>query len=108
MRISEEKINEAINGFSDVNDLNLLIDKATGSYELRIVLAHPSGQSLLLSCRDVSSLRLADFGGGLTQFLAFRCKDVRLKHLDRVSFHFSELERETISFDCSDAQITIM
>ena len=77
-----------------------------GDYDLALTLTNPDGLTVRLECFDVSSLAMVEFGGGLTQFLCLRAEDVRPAQLDRVALRFVDLERGTISFDCSSAIVT--
>lgn len=102
---STDEINEALAGFTDVISLETVAAGAQWSYDLRITLANASGKAVVLHCEDVSSLHISEFGGGLTQFLVLRGRDVREKQLDRVRFHFCDLERGAIAFDCVTADV---
>jgi hypothetical protein len=106
MRLSAEQINRAITGFTDVVELNLQSDASTGKYELTLVLSDAEGKTVVLRCKDISNFGLSELGGGLTQFLSLRAEDVSARQLDRVSFHFADLERASIIFDCADATIS--
>src|ERR1017187_2698497 len=99
------RINELITGFTDVEELTIGPRSPAGRYELRILLADPQGNSVVLKCGDVSNLKIADFGGGLTQFLCLRVVDLRDRQLERVRFHLSEEERNAIEFDCATVDI---
>ena len=101
MKTTSEEINAAIAGYTDVVTLELHLDVLTGFYELRLELCDANNDSLILSCQDVSNLRIVEFGGGLTQFLGLRCDDVRSRQIDREAFHFADHERETVNFYCS-------
>jgi hypothetical protein len=103
-----ESINEALRGFTDVMGLSLIIDPVSGKYQLTLELADAGSRSIHLRCADVSSLRLSAFGGGLTQFLQFRCCDVSSQQLDRVALRFSDNENETVLFDCARCEISVV
>jgi hypothetical protein len=105
MKRSAEHINEALRGYTEVVKLSLEADRTSGMYELTLSLANSEGHLITLTCHDVSSLRLSDFGGGLTQFLTLRVEDVVAQQLDRIALHFADLERGAIAFDCSAADI---
>jgi hypothetical protein len=90
---SIEQINEGLAGLTDVMNLEMTATPHQWSYSLKVTLANSSGQTVVLCCEDISSLHISEFGGGLTQFLVLRGKDVREKQLDRAMFHFSDLER---------------
>ena len=105
MNRSVEQLNEALAGFAHIDELRLSMPSNQGRYDLRLVLTDSRGDKIVLNCGEISSLRIADFGGGLSQFLGLRVMDVRGRQLDRVSFHFSEGERDTIAFDCATATI---
>jgi hypothetical protein len=100
-----ELINNALSGFSNVLGLCLMIDPISGKYQLTLELADERSTSTLLRCVDISNLHLSAFGGGLTQFLRFRCVDVRSEQLDRVALHFSDDEGKTIIFNCADCEV---
>jgi hypothetical protein len=102
---SARAINEALNGFANVVELSLISRGNLASYDLTVVLANDNGDSLRLRCNDVSNLRVSEFGGGLTQLLALRCDDVRDQQHDRVTFHFSDLERALLDFNCFSAEV---
>jgi len=105
MKFSAEQINQSIAGYTDVAQLNLQVDPSSGKYELTLALFDAQGNEAVLRCKDVSNLALSEVGGGLTQFLSLRAQDVRERQLDRVSFHFADVERELIIFDCADARV---
>ena len=105
---SIEQINEALAGFTDVISLEIVATRAQWAYALRITLADASGETVLLFCEDISSLRVSEFGGGLTQFLVLRGRDVREDQLDRVKFHFRDVERGAIAFDCMSADVAAL
>jgi hypothetical protein len=105
MNTSAEQINRNLAGYTEVRQLDIQFEVETGSYELQLTLADAQGDTRILSCRDISSLKMDDFGGGLTQFLVLRCDDVREMQLDRVALHFAELERRSIVFDCLNAEV---
>ena len=102
---SIEQVNDALRGFADVRDLVVRMDSHSQKYDLTLVLADSSGRCIKLVCVDTSSLQIRDFGGGLSQFLVMRATDVRDRQLDRVSFHFADLERNAIDFDCITASV---
>lgn len=105
MKLSAEQINQSVTGFTDVVELKLQAAPSCGKYELTLVLSNAQGKEVVLTCKDVSNLALSEVGGGLTQFLSLRAQDVSAQQLDRVFFHFADVERETIHFDCADADI---
>ena len=105
MKLSAEQISQSIAGFTDVVELKLQADPSSGKYELTLALSDAQGKEVVLNCKDVSNLALSEVGGGLTQFLSLRAQDVSSQQLDRVSFHFDDVERGTIHFDCADANI---
>jgi hypothetical protein len=105
MKFSAERINQSIAGFTDVVELKLQMDPSSGKYELTLALSDAQGKVAVLKCKDVSNLALSEVGGGLTQFLSLRAQDVRERQLDRVSFHFADVGRGSILFDCADASI---
>jgi hypothetical protein len=99
------QINEALAGFTDVEELSLGPRSIQGQYALRIILADPRGNRVILRCEDISGLKITDFGGGLSQFLCLRAVDIRDRQLDRVRFHFADKERNAIEFDCGSADV---
>jgi hypothetical protein len=100
-------INRALAGFTDVVSLSLSDGSAGGAYNLELVLANAGGEAVTLRCLDVSELCISEFGGGLTQVLALRCTDVRANQLDRVALRFREIERGSIEFACSSAEVGV-
>jgi hypothetical protein len=100
-----ETINQALWGFTNVEALNLQRDDFGSSYRLNVVLANNVGAAVALNCTDVANLKIAKFGGGLNQFMLLRCEDVSARRLDRVRFHFTDLEHNAIGFDCSAANV---
>jgi len=105
MKFSAEQINQSIAGFTDVVQLQLEVDPSSGKYELTLALADAQGKEVVLKCKDVSNLGLSEVGGGLIQFLSLRAQDVRARQLDRVFFHFADVERGAILFDCAEASV---
>jgi hypothetical protein len=103
-----EQINEVLTGFADVISLEMVAIRAQRGYDLKITLANSSGEVIVLSCGDVSSLHISEFGGGLTQFLCLRGRDMRERQLDRVTFHFHDVERDAIAFDCVSADVAAL
>ena len=104
MKASASQINNSIANFTDVVDLSLS-SSSGGGYDLKLVLTNSDHIHVTLECFDVSNFAIAEFGGGLTQFLCFRAEDVSGAQLDRVALRFSDLERGTIRFDCSSATV---
>ena len=104
MKNSASQINNTIAGFTDVAELSISLSGQNG-YELALVLLNTDRAGVKLECFDISNLAVAEFGGGLTQFLCLRAEDVRAAQLDRVALRFSDLERGTIVFDCSSATV---
>ncbi len=82
--------------------------RAQWAYALRITLANGSGEAIVLFCEDFSNLHVSEFGGGLTQFLVLRARDVREEQLDRVKFHFRDVERDAIASDCVSADVAAL
>jgi hypothetical protein len=105
---SIEQINESLAGFSDVVSLEIAATRARSADALRITLANSSGETVVLFCEDVSGLHLAEFGGGSNQFLVLRGRNVRDEQLDRVTFHFCDVERDAIAFDCVSADVAAL
>ena len=99
------QINNALQGFTDVMEVCLTVDPASSSYQLKLALENSEGKTIRLACSDVSNFSLSGFGGGLSQFMYLRAEDVRDRQLDRVAFHFADLEHHAIAFDCSSAHI---
>jgi hypothetical protein len=73
---SASEINNAIESFTDVVELRISSSAGRG-YELTLMLANTDRAVAKLECSDVSNLRIAEFGGGLTQLLCLRAEDVR-------------------------------
>jgi len=105
MSQSVEQINEALAGFTDIEELSLGPRSRQERYDLRVVLTDARGGRIALNCGDVSGLKITDFGGGLSQILCLRAEDVRSRRLDRVSFHFADKERDTVAFDCATVDV---
>jgi hypothetical protein len=105
MTLSVEHLNAVLVGFTEVIELKLQTDRASQEYDLQLVLADGRGDTIVLNCSGISNFRMSEFGGGLTQFLALRAEDVRSQQLDRIVFHFTDLERGTIDFTCSAADV---
>ncbi len=53
----------------------------------------------------VSSLRLGEIGGGISQFCRLDVADIRKKQWDRLHYYIFDHEDETISFYCRDIEI---
>ena len=104
MKASASQINNSISNFTDVVDLSLSWSNGSG-YDLKLMLTNSDHVHVTLKCFDVSNFAIAEFGGGLTQFLCLRAEDVSDARLDRVALRFSDLERGTIRFDCSSATV---
>ena len=104
MKDSASQINEAISNLTDVVELTIS-RSGGGGYELTLVLTNSAHVGAKLECSDVSSLAIAEFGGGLTQFLCLRAEDVRSAQFDRVALRFTDLERGTIAFCCASASV---
>ena len=102
---SNEQINEGLVGFTDVIEAEVVATAQRWSYSLKLILADDSGNTVALRCEEVSNLRIRDFGGGLTQFLALRGRDARTNQIDKVNLHFSDLERGAIALDCRSASL---
>lgn len=75
-------------------------------YDLVLVLEREEDSRLIrLVCKDVSNLRLEDFGGGLTQFRFLKIEDVSDQQWDRVRFRLRELEDSHFECKCFDLLI---
>lgn len=105
MKNSASQINNAIAGFADVFEFTISWSLESG-YALILVLADSDRTGVKLECSDVSNLAIAEFGGGLTQFLCLRAEDVRAAQLDRITLRFADLERGAIAFNCASASVT--
>jgi hypothetical protein len=104
LKDSASQINDAIATFTDVVELTLSSSGESG-YDLKLVLTNRYKARVTLECMDVSGLAIAEFGGGLTQFLCLRAEDVKDAQLDRVALRFSDLERGVVAFDCASARV---
>lgn len=104
MKDSASQINNSIANVTDVVELTISWSGGSG-YDLTLVLTNNDHAGVTLECFDVSNLALAEFGGGLTQFLCLRAEDVRGAQLDRVALRFTDLERGIIAFDCFSARV---
>lgn len=100
------QINGALAGYTDVLSVSLSSSGAALGYSLSLAMADSDGAAIILHCDDVSNLTIRDFGGGLAQFLCLRATDVRNIQHDRVAFHFADLERNAVAFDCSAASVS--
>jgi hypothetical protein len=100
-----QKLTDQLQGFTDVISMKLLFDDQVG-YNFELELESQNKDRLQLFCQDISLLRIAEFGGGLTQLNHLRVFDVGSKHLDRIKLEFSDLNPELMSFSCSKAAIT--
>jgi hypothetical protein len=105
---SEHELSSLWRGVTLVISVHLKYEIERGSYDLALTLAEnvtpPSGRVDVLF-KDVGELELRSFGGGLSQFLHLSVADETDRGLDRINYRISELERDAISFTCSDIEI---
>jgi hypothetical protein len=102
-----ESLNHHLQGFTDVISLALTYDESYG-YDMRIILENSKNERVKLLCRDVSSVHIEKFGGGLSQLMGLYAYDVRSQQLDRIKLKFLDRANERTSFDCSAAEVTQM
>ena len=93
-------------GYTTVRSLEFKFDQVRFVCDVTLHLESPTtskGLSLLL--KEVSGLRLKEFGGGLTQLLFLVIEDVSEAQLDRINFHVKETERGTFECDCRHFEV---
>ncbi len=74
-------------------------------YDLSLVL-EKSGDRVRVIFRDVSNLRIDDFGGGLTQLRGLKIDDISARQWDRARYSITELEDEK-HFACNCFNVTV-
>src|SRR5438045_4082500 len=81
-------------GFTTLKYLGFEFDSARLVCDLTLELQNPASERVLnVILTDVSSLKLKEFGGGLTQLLYLMIEDIRDRQIDRVNFHVKDVER---------------
>jgi hypothetical protein len=94
-------------GYTTVCHLEFNYDSVRSVCDLAMKLENPTdGKSLTLLLKEVSQLRLEEFGGGLTQLLYLLIEDIREAQLDRVSYHVKDVERGIFECQCRDIAIS--
>ena len=105
-----ESLNQALAGLTSVSSM-LFESEADGFCRLTLILGRESAlvagasEIVCFSFNGVSNLKVADFGGGLTQVMCLRCKDVRGQQLDRINFELEDLEDGKLFFLCRSFEI---
>lgn len=93
-------------GYTTVNSLEFKFDPVRSVCDLSLELENPTTRtSIALLLRGISDLMLKEFGGGLTQLLCLRIKDIRESQLDRLNFEVSEMGRGILKCQCRDFEI---
>jgi hypothetical protein len=93
----------AIRGLTLVERLEFGMDRdsAESTLTLRLVASTDAGaRSVVVEFRDVSELRLKEFGLGWNQITWLEIEDVRAHQLDRIKYRVTDFEEDAISFSC--------
>jgi hypothetical protein len=105
MSLPVEQINEALAGFTDIEELSLGPRSLQGQYDLRVVLYRCSRQQHRASLRRHLRPKDNRLWRRPLSGPVLRAEDMRGTQLDRVSFHFVDKERDTVAFDCTTVDI---
>lgn len=102
-----DSANELLSGHTDVLSVTFTSEPPLWSCAVSVVLLDASrdGPGIVLRCSDVSRFSLSELGGGLTQLLCLRVRDVAHEGRDRVRFVVEDLERESMWLECDDFSV---
>ena len=98
--INLEDLNERLLTYDYVRSISIKFGEQEMKYNLTLVMADSeslNADELQFDFKDVSSLNLKKFGGGLTQFIHLKVLGVGSGY-DRVIYELSEVEHENIYF----------
>jgi len=94
-------------GYTTVSRLEFTYDSVSSVCNLSLQLENPiNSKSLTLMMKEISHLKLQEFGGGLAQLLYLLVEDIREFQLDRVTYRVKDVEREMFECQCRDIIIS--
>ena len=82
-----------------------LLDICRNPTTWRFVSSKNTGEQVVLMCSDVSTMSLANVGGGLGHFMVLRIEDISDQQLDPKKLRVADLEHKTICIDCAAAHV---
>ena len=103
-----EDMNRELRGQTYVKQLEFECEFESGVCSVRIVLARSASENspgVIAAFTGVTGLSIRSFGGGITQVMCLRLKDVTSEQMDRVSYALEELEHGNIVLRCRDAAV---
>jgi hypothetical protein len=89
--------------------LELSFDNELKVTNLKLVLTKDITEStdmITVNFECVSNFSVKELGGGISQLLYLRIKDIKDKQWDRANYEVSEFERDSIYFLCQNVKIT--
>ena len=93
-------------GYTTVIRLEFNYDLVSSVCNLFLQPENPTnGKTLTLLLKEISHLKLQEFGGGLTQLLFILVEDVRELQFDRINYHVKDVERGMFECQCRDIAI---
>lgn len=104
-----KELNDTLIDFNVVKNLTVEINPFILSYNLTMILAESEqlfAKELTVKFEDISQLNLANFGGGLTQFMHLHITKLN-DGLERQKYEIAELEDKKIGFRCFKFEVEI-
>ena len=103
-----EEVNFAMQGLSILLHFDMEASQDCSSYNLTLELGdkprQPSRRTFV-RFRNVSEMRIKDFGGGLTQLLLLKAQELGAFVIEGAKFEVKELERNSLSFKCESMEV---
>jgi hypothetical protein len=101
------RINDVLNGRTDVDGIIISWNSARSWYEAVISLSAPAqpDSSVSILFTGVSGLRVREVGPGRGQLPCLRVSDARERQWDRIHYEVEELERSVLHFFCTGIQV---
>jgi hypothetical protein len=107
-RLTAEEINSLLSGLSVLRLFEFVANDDCSIYSLSVTLSEDKdleSRTVKVEFEGVSQLAVSGFGGGLTQILIVRVRDIRARGWDRAYFQVDELERGSLSSLCESFRV---
>jgi hypothetical protein len=106
--MSADSISSSIQGFVFVSRLTFESNLESGECKLALQLAAgraADSDAVEMEFDGVADLSLKEFGGGVTQLMLLRARDIRSQQWDRLALEIVDREHERILFRCRSASV---
>ncbi len=105
-----ENYNEYVRGFTVIKAISFTSNLESHLFECELNLElckseYSPEEKVVLKFIGVSSLKINELGGGLSQLCFLEIHDIRERQLDRLNFSVSETENNAISFYCTRIEV---